>query len=182
MNNSITNNTIKLTVAALVTAIFSIYFYTFIHEIGHGVIGLLAGGTIVKLKLGFGAHICIANANYTNFTHPLMNAFGTILPILVCTILVLIYNKKVQNIFYQVFYFIFPISVISSLVPWVYLPFIYNTSSAPASDDVIKFLSNSTIAPWLVSITALALIVVLFVIVVIIKKIPQNYFKLFKNK
>lgn len=182
MNNTITNNKLKLTVAILVTAFFSIYLYTFIHEIGHGVIGLLAGGTIVKLKLGFGAHICIANANYTNFTHPLMNAFGTILPLIVCTILVLFYNKKVQNIIYQVFYFIFPISVIASLVPWVYLPFIYNTTSAPASDDVIKFLSNSGTAPWLVSVTALALILALFILVVIIKKIPQNYFNLFKNK
>lgn len=132
-------------IAAVPIAFFT---YTFLHEMGHAIIGILCGGKIEKIDLGFNAHVSISNAAYNDFTLPLMNAGGVLLPLGMLSGLILIYKATVRHALYHFAYLFFSMFAVGSLLAWVIIPFL---SSPPLGDDVTNFLINSNIHPMLIS-------------------------------
>ena len=63
-----------------------LYIYSFVHELGHSLIGILCGGRIAKLKIGLGAYVNIEGAKYTRATQSIEIAFGTLLPLIFMSI------------------------------------------------------------------------------------------------
>jgi hypothetical protein len=143
---------------------------------GHGIIGLLSGGTIDRFILGFNARIYIINAQYNDFTYPLMNVFGLMLPVLILLIVLLTYKKAIENGFYHIFTYIFSIGIISSLLAWVFLPIISLFDKIPENDDVARFLNNAEIHPLFVSLIALIIFSLLILIAIrkgLLKKVLE---------
>lgn len=162
-------------IAALVLVL---YGYTFLHEIGHGLIGTIAGGRITRLKLGFDARIHIADASYNQVTGPLMNAFGALLPYICCFFMAIFYRKNIKNYLYHIFHFTFSAVVLGSLLAWIFVPFLYAKGSAPVGDDVTRFLTQSGLQFWIVPLGALLLQLLLFYFAFIVKKMHQPYFEI----
>jgi hypothetical protein len=132
---------------------------------GHGIIGLISGGTIDKLILGFNARIHIVNAQYNDFTYPLMNMFGLVLPILVLLFVLLTYKKTLNNDFYHIICYIFSVGVVASLLAWIVIPIVSIFGQAPDNDDVTKFLISTEIHPVLISLTAFTIFSLLILLV-----------------
>jgi len=154
--------------------------YSFLHELGHVLIGIIRGGKIAAFKIGIGAYVSIIGANYNSISLPLSNAFGVILPYLINVLIIPLY-KNSMNIFIKIFIFFFTIAVSASLLPWIFIPFLYIKGKAPAGDDVTKFLDNSNISPWLLSSIALLLMFLLLFLCFKIKKIHISYISIIKE-
>lgn len=101
---------------------FFFIIYTFLHEIGHGLIGVLAGGRIERLVIGFDARITISNASYNTFTLPLMNIMGMLLPYSIFLLISLFYNKNREDILYRVFHGLYIFGLSGSIIPWIFIP------------------------------------------------------------
>jgi len=170
----------KFVFSTCLSFIAYLYIYTFLHEMGHGLIGMLAGGSIDRLVLGLNARVYISNANYNKFTLPLMNIMGMLLPYLVFLVISLFYNKNYQPILYKIFHGISVIGILGSLVPWVVIPVISLFDTPPPGDDVTHFLENSWLYPLIVSFAGL-LLLGLFFLVAKKKGILENYFNLVKS-
>ncbi|WMJ24013.1 hypothetical protein RBG61_04910 [Paludicola sp. MB14-C6] len=156
------------------SAILFLLVYTFLHEIGHGIIGMLTGGTIDNITLGINAHISMHNTNYNNITLPLMNCFGMLFPYLICFIFVLFYNNKINNIYYHSTHFLSLIMIMGSVFPWVFIPIISFFAQPPQKDDVTKFMMNSGFHPLVVSGISL-LLILLLAFVALKKQAFQTY-------
>jgi len=161
---------------------FVIYLlaYTFIHEMGHGLIGIFAGGRIERLVLGFNAKVYISNTNYNEFTLPLMNIMGMLLPYFVFLIVTLFYDRNINLILYNVFYGIYVFGILGSMTPWILIPIISIFTTPPPGDDVTKFLSNSGLNPIIIAAVGL-LMLASFLLVAFKKGIINNFIDIIKN-
>jgi len=168
-------------IGCLLASVFFIFFtYTFLHEIGHGIIGVISGGSIKELDVGINAHIKIVGAKYNNITLPLGNAFGAILPYILTVIIIIFYNKSIKNEVYHCINFLFMVMVSSSMIAWVVIPIVWVYGIAPTGDDVTKFMNNSNLNPWFVSLTALLLILFMLFIGLRVKKVHKKYIDMIK--
>jgi hypothetical protein len=175
------NKSIKIISYLLISVILILIAYTFLHEMGHALIGILCGGSISDFTIGFNAHVSITGAKYNNITLPLGNAFGAVLPYVICFIIVLLYNNRIKNDFYKIFILFFTICTTSSIFAWVFVPFLYSQGKAPINDDVTKFLDNSHFSPWIVSLIACILILWMLFISLRIKKVQKGYLDMVKE-
>ena len=92
--------------AALLYALLIIFLlllvltlYTLVHESGHGLVGLLFGGSINAFSVNFfnlSAHIGVDGA-FTPLQQALIRAAGVSLPVLLCMIF-LVVSMKISNI------------------------------------------------------------------------------------
>lgn len=142
-----------------------IYIYTLFHELGHGIIGLICGGEITKINLGFNAYISIINANYNNFTYALMNISGMLFPIIILLIILIFYRQSIKNNFYHLIYFIFSIGITGSIFAWIVLPIVSLFTSLPETDDVSKFLETTSFHPILVSLGSIMLMGIIIILI-----------------
>lgn len=166
----------------IVLSIFIIlYVYTFIHESGHALIGIISGGRIDEFVVGFNAHVRIIGAHYNNITLPLEQAFGVLLPIILALFLALAYNEKIKSEFYHLLNFLFYTGTMATLTAWIIIPILYFYGTAPVNDDVTKFIRYSNLDFWWVSLFAIMLIITLGYIGFKVKKIHRRFF-LFKKR
>ena len=161
--------------------IIFLLLYTFLHEFGHALVGVASGGKITAFKLGIGAYVRIEGASYNSFSLPFMNAFGAVFPYLCILIAISFYHKIAVNNFMQMLLFLVSISISFSLLPWVVIPFLYPKGKAPLNDDVTKFMMNSHLSPWVVSLTAIVLISFLLFITIKVKKAHIGYIKVLQK-
>jgi len=177
-----TNSNKSLSIFYLLLSAFSlIYIYTFLHESGHAIIGVISGGNIKEFVIGFNARVKITGANYNTITAPLGNAFGAFLPYIFALIVIYTYNEKIKNKIYHIFCFLISVMVPGSLIAWIIIPLLYYAGISPKGDDVTKFLNNSNIEPYLVALIALILITTLLYLAFRVKKIHRNYFLFLKE-
>lgn len=158
----------KFTIFLIIIFFIFMYAYTLFHELGHGIIGVIAGGKIVNIALGFNAHITIVDANYNDFTYALMNAFGVLLPLLILLIALLFYNKNSKKIEYHIIYIISAIGTIGSTLAWIILPLVSIFTSVPENDDITKFLNTTGLNPIIISL--ISFLVLTSLVILIYKK------------
>ena len=172
----------KRYILSLMTALpLTTVLYIILHECGHMFVMLYAGSTITEFSI-LGAHVSGEGGNYTNLSDLCLHAAGVMLPLMCAYAYMVFYRKSSQSCFYRVFSWLFSLIPVSSLLAWVIIPFIYMNGNAPAGDDVTKFLYNFSQDndPVLVSIAAVILMVI-GIILMIIKHIPQNFYIMAKE-
>jgi len=174
------NKRIKYACFFIFLILADIIVYSFLHEMGHMLIGIIKGGKITAFKVGIGAYVSIVGAKHSMISLPLLNAFGALLPYIINFVLILFY-KESMNDFIKLSNFFFTVAVAASIIPWVIIPFLYLNSNAPAGDDVTKFLDSSKISPLLVSLIAFLLIFMLLYISLKVKRIHMAYIKILKE-
>lgn len=166
----------KLLLIAALSAVLAVYLlYVILHEAGHSLIAILCGAKITRFSIADAA-MSYEGGVFTPVTSSLLNAAGMLLPVLVSLVAMLFYSVKITNVFYRVFYFIFSLTSVFASLAWVFIPFFYMFGSAPAGDDVTKFLDNSGMNPWLVSFLAL-LILSAGILLSLKKRIIQSYWE-----
>ncbi len=166
---------LKLTGILLLAAAAVLFLYVLFHETGHLIVMLSAGATVTDFSI-FGAHVSGTGGNYTNISDLWLHANGTFLPLVLSYLVLLFYRSgRSSGLFYQSFFYFVALVPISSLLAWVFIPFLYQSGNAPVGDDVTQFLLNFS-HPVLVSIAALLLIGA-GVLLMVKKRIPQNFIK-----
>jgi hypothetical protein len=131
--------------------LFTTLTYTFLHEGGHALIGLLQGGKLTAFDVNFfnlSAHVGITG-NFSTGQNALRAAAGIGLPLLVWLVWILVL-PKITNPLLEWFKVIASIAVINSLLAWLVIPFLFLAGQTP-SDDSTYFLSITGIPPLLVA-------------------------------
>jgi len=138
-----------------------LYLYTFLHEGGHALVAIMCGGKICKFVLGLNAHVETTGASFTLFSEALFISMGVLLPVIFLIIVLAIYKPQIEYTFYHIFYGILSLSITSSLLAWVIIPFIALFTLPPTGDDVTRFLDITDLYPLTVLFTAVLIIVAL---------------------
>ncbi len=139
----------------LVLALFCLFFYTFLHEGGHALAGILSGGTVTGFNvnfLDFSAHVNLAGS----FTPAEMvaNAIaGAGLPLLVWLAFILAVPKR-TNFALESIKLAATMIFLGTLLAWVILPVVFISGEYPR-DDVTEFLLHSGAAPLGITVAAL---------------------------
>jgi hypothetical protein len=131
------------------TALALLFIYTFLHEAGHAISALVFGGSITGFSIAFwdlSAHVGL-EGNFGNMQKSIIDVSGTLLPVLVWSTFMMLVPKRVNPLM-QWLKLVSSFGIFGSLLPWVVIPLLANR---PEGDDVTKFLSHSSMSPWLVS-------------------------------
>jgi len=137
--------------------LFATLLYTFLHESGHALLGLLFGAKITSFSvdfIGMSAHVGL-DAAFTPLQQSLVSLGGFGLPLTLVVIFLLLAPRR-GNALLEWVKVLTAIVTISSLLAWVILPWIYLAGGRPG-DDSITFLVNTGLYPPVVSLGALAL-------------------------
>jgi hypothetical protein len=140
------------------TLLFSVLLFTFFHESGHMMMGLLFGARITSFSvdfIGMSAHVGL-DATFTPFQQAWVSIAGFGLPLLM-TIIFLCSTVRRGNALLEWIKVLTAVITISSLLAWVVLPWIYMAGGRPG-DDSITFIINTGIYPPVVSFGAVLLI------------------------
>lgn len=154
-----TSVTLIRTAALLLANLMTVIFYTFFHEFGHILTASIFGGNVTDFSINFfnlSAHAGVTGV-YTAFQQSLINISGAGLPLFLWLVYLLVLPQQPPLLAGMVRTFS-TIFVLSSLLPWVIIPFLFLSGSAPASDDVTKLLINSGIPPLLEALLAAMII------------------------
>jgi hypothetical protein len=149
---------LKQAVILLLILLTVALLYTTLHEGGHALAGIIFGGRIADFNVNFfnlGAHVGI-DGNFTIKQQAVINVAGATLPLLAWLILMFVLPKK-NGMFMQWSKVIFTMAFLNTLLAWIIIPFLYLSNTAPPSDDVTRFISNSDLPPLVVAGGALAL-------------------------
>jgi hypothetical protein len=131
--------------------LFSVLLFTFFHESGHAILGLLFGAKITSFSvdfIGMSAHVGL-DAAFSPVQQALVSLGGFSLP-LILTITFLLCAPLRSNMLVEWLKILSASVSISSLLAWIVLPWIYLTGGRPG-DDSITFLMVTGIYPPLVS-------------------------------
>ncbi len=144
----------------LFVAFFVLYFYTFLHEAGHGLAAVLFGGQVLAINVDFitmGAHVRTAGA-FTPLQNSLKSLAGPGLPVLTWAAFMLAVPRR-AGLALELVKTLSTLMVLNSTLPWVVIPLLYTKGLAPAGDDATRFLRQSGASPLWVAGAALALYV-----------------------
>jgi hypothetical protein len=182
MKQTKTSSSLILTGLLLFVVIFVFFIYTFLHEAGHAIVGLLTGRSLTEFNVSFwnfSAHVGMAGGELTQSQLALQSAAGAGLPLLLWTIWISLVPRK-GNLILESLKLISSMAVVNTLLAWMILPVWFMFGNAP-SDDVTYFLRYSHMLPLLLTFTATLLYIggwVLF-----LSKIDglRNEFRLFST-
>jgi hypothetical protein len=140
----------------LALALFCIFLYTFLHEGGHALAGILSGGTVTGFSvnfLDFSAHVSLAGS-FTQAEKVTNALAGPGLPLLVWLVFIVFVPKR-TNFALESIKLAATIMFLSTLLAWVVLPLVYMSGQFPR-DDVTDFLLHSGASPMGTAAAALA--------------------------
>lgn len=150
------SKTIAAKIGILVfTLVFVLLTYTFLHEGGHALMGLLFGGTLTSFSvnfINFSAHVGI-DGNFSLLQRSLISVAGISLPLLIWAVWIArtpIHNNPLLEWVKT----ISTLGVLNTLLAWIIIPFLYMAGNIP-SDDSATFLSLTKFHPALVAGLAL---------------------------
>lgn len=146
-------------VLTLFIALFTVFLYTFLHEAGHALVGLLFGQTLTAFNLNFwdfSAHVGLSG-ELTASQNALRSAAGAGLPLLAWLVFISLTPRQV-NFSFGLFRLFASVTVLGSLLAWIILPLFRLFGNAFASDDVTHYLRYSQMPPLLLSILAIVLV------------------------
>jgi hypothetical protein len=143
--------------ALLFVAISMLFAYTFFHEGGHALFGILFGGTLTRFSVDFitfSAHVGLGG-DFTTVQRAIISAAGVGLPIILWTVFLLLARKPDRDNFIHFWLMLFgSVMSYSALIAWVIIP-ILAASGQTVQDDSANFLRITGAPPLLVSGTAL---------------------------
>ena len=148
----------KVILCMLLFAPLYYLLYAFLHEGGHALVALLYGAKIDEFTLGLGAHVSHHGGALTAFGEALSIAAGTLLPLIVGTIVMLFYKRAVRFPGYHFCAFAVLIGLICSVLPWVVIPVISLVTPLRPTEDVSCFLDVTGAHALVVVFAALLLI------------------------
>jgi hypothetical protein len=143
----------------LFAAVFIAFLYTFLHESGHALVGVLAGGTVDAFNVSFwnlDAHVAVSGS-LTLAQTVANNLAGAALPLLVWLGFILLVPKR-ANFAIECMKVFGSVMFLSTLLAWVFLPIRFLAGPVPG-DDVTNFLNNSGVYPLWVTFAALLLFI-----------------------
>lgn len=166
----------------LISAGMVAYIYILLHEFGHMIVMLSAGAQITNFSI-FTAHVSAVGGDYTNLSQMWMHANGTLLPVIISYIYILLYRKSSTKSFYRIFSYMAILAPVCSLLTWVIIPLAYLQGNAPINDDVTKFLVvfGEYLSPLIVSAVT-AVLIGIGVVLMIKKRVIYNFIEEIKPK
>lgn len=141
--------------------LLSLAFYTFAHEGGHALLGLLFGGKITNFSINFfdlSAQVGI-DGKFSLWQNILISLGGVSMPVLICMGFLLFSSKNGDNLLYYFKTILFLVTV-NTLLAWIVIPLLAMTGRA-VRDDSFSFLSYTHISP-LVEAGAALLVYIFF--------------------
>jgi len=156
-------NKVKTLILLPVIAILMIPLYIFLHESGHAIVAIMCGAENVRINI-LTASMSADSVDFTPFTRLLMNTAGMLFPVIIFSIIALLYNPKKTGNLYRCFYYCIVPITIAPVFAWVLVPIIGMLYELPPGDDVTKFITNSGLHPVDVIISALTLIALLILL------------------
>ncbi len=137
--------------AGIFLVLLILLFYTFLHEGGHALVGLLFGGRINGFSINFfdlSAHVGL-DGSFTPWQHSLISAAGVSLPLLFGLGLILLAPRG-GDIAWESFKILAVLVPVSSLLAWIVIPILI-LAGQNVSDDSAAFVDYSHLPPLLVS-------------------------------
>jgi hypothetical protein len=151
---------ILLPVLILFVVLFVFFLYTFLHEAGHALVGLIFGQTLTEFDVSFwdlSARAGLTGGELTQNQLAVRTVAGVCLPILVWIVFILFVPRK-STFILETLKLVGSMAVINTLLVWIILPVLFLFGKAP-SDDVMHFLNYSQMPPLLLMTLALILYV-----------------------
>jgi hypothetical protein len=143
----------------LFVLLFVFFIYTFLHEAGHAISGLLFGQSLTEFDVSFwdfNAHVCMGGGELTESQFAIQAMAGAGLPLLIWGIFIGLVPRK-ASFSLEVLKLISSMAVLNTLLAWMVIPVFYVFGNAPPSDDVTHFLLHNPMPPWGLTIAALLL-------------------------
>lgn len=163
----------KLILSLLCATISLLIIYIVLHELGHTLVAAACGAKVTNFNI-ITAHMSYTGGNFSQVTYSLLNAAGMLLPVIVCLIFILLYNRDKKNLLYHYVYMLYTLMTASSVLAWIIVPLLYMFAIPPAGDDVTNFLIVSRWDPLIVIACAVFIIASLI--------LPALYKGIFKIK
>lgn len=116
--------------------LFVLVVYTFLHEAGHALVGILFGQSLSNFDISFwdlSAHVRLSGT-LTSAQRTIQIGAGAALPFLVWTLLISAAPRK-GNVALELLKLVGSMAVVNSLLSWIILPILAYASRAPAGDD-----------------------------------------------
>lgn len=129
--------------------------YTFLHEGGHALVGVLSGGRLTGFSINFfnfSAHASI-DGELSVFQRSLMSIAGISMPYLVWAVWLLLTPVHNHSLL-EALKAISSLAVINSLLAWIFIPILFLAGKTPA-DDSTTFLTLTQTPPLLIAAGAL---------------------------
>ncbi len=148
---------IPFTFLLLFIFLFVFFLYTFLHEAGHALAGLIFGQTLTEFDVSFwdfSAHVGMAGGALTASQLAVQAVAGVSLPLLVWAIFIRFAPRK-ASFALEALKWISSMAVLNTLLAWIVIPVLYVFENAPPSDDVTHFLRYSQMVPLLLTFLAL---------------------------
>ena len=136
-------------------ALFALVAYTFLHEAGHAIVGMLFGARLTSFSINFvdlSAHVGFAGA-FSSAQQSVLSAAGVTFPLLLWSVFVLAVPVK-PNPLLGWLRLVLSMGVLNSLLAWIIIPVLYLSGRSPA-DDSATFVSATKIPPLLLSAAVL---------------------------
>ena len=173
--------TTKKLLSILLSFPATVVIYIILHESGHSLVALIAGSSITEFSI-LHAHVSYSGGRYSDFMIMLREAGGSLLPLFVSLICMIMYREKINGTIIHMLYILICFMPAGSLWVWVIIPVLYVRDIAPAGDDVTKFLDVFSwyAHPAFVSIAALTLFFGCMILTVS-KGIFQSSLSLFRD-
>ncbi len=175
----IKNHTVKNLILFFVYILLIITLYTFLHEGGHAIIGILGGQKVTEFNINFwdlSAHVSFCTEYpIQGFYKYALPVAGWFLPYILWLVSIL-FIKKTDNVKYEFIKLLPSIMIISSTLPYIILTVAYELG-ATISEDSISFLNVTGLSGYFVS--GIFTIIIYFSIKLLFHKIN---FSLFRNQ
>jgi len=149
---------LQLSGLLLLVAFFLVFLYTTLHESGHALAGLLAGGSVRQVNVNFfdlSAH-AVLDGDFTRAQQALISVSGWALPVLAYLFFLLLSHRSREPLL-AALRWVGGACVLGSTLPWVVLPLVYLGGGRPA-DDVTSFLGYSGLPPLAAALGFAALV------------------------
>lgn len=136
--------------------LFVLFIYTFLHESGHALAGLLFGQSLTEFSINFlkwDAHVSMSGGGATPSQFAVQAMAGAALPLVIWVIFIRLVPRRAAFLL-EALKLVSSMLVLNTLLVWIVIPIFYAYGNAPASDDVTHFLSYSRMPPALLTLVA----------------------------
>lgn len=169
---------VKVALAFIGSLWIAMPLYILLHEGGHALVASLCGAKIIELNI-MEAYVVAEGGTFNVITLGLFYVSGTLVPMVILTLYLLIYPRETNKDFYSIFSALFTGMILFSMGVWVIVPIQYMLGIANAKDDVIQFIKVLNINPLIVVILA-SILMGIYTWIIWKKRIFQNGYSVLK--
>lgn len=158
MNKTTTSSTTIRISVTLFIGLFVFFLYTFLHESGHALTGVLFGQSLTEFDLSFwdfSAHVGMIGIQLTEPQLAVQAVAGASLPLIVWAIFISRVPRK-ASFTVEILKLLSSMVVVNTLLAWIFLSILFFLQKTPP-DDVTNFLRHSQMPPLLLTFTVILL-------------------------